>query len=112
MSKLDSEKQLALLAEQMNRIREQEQMAEADPNKKKGISWTKLLINATFVVITLLGVVASLETSPISMEKYIMFLGNFAAFWAPLVLAYAGGSSYGNYVKAKKEIEAAKVPAE
>ena len=111
MAKLDSERQLALLAEQMNRIREQEQAAEADPNKKKGISWTKLLINSTFVLITLLGVVASLEQSPISMDKYIQFLGNFAAFWAPLVLAYAGGSSYSNYVKAKKEIETGK-PAE
>lgn len=108
MTKLDRERQLALLAEQMNRIREQEQIFESDPNKKKGISWTKLLINSTFVVITLLGVVASLEQSPINMDKYIQFLGNFASLWAPLVLAYAGGSSYSNYIKAKKEIEAGK----
>lgn len=104
----NSEKQLALLAEQMNKIREQEQLTEVESTKKKGISWTKLLINATFVLITLLGVVASLETSPINMDKYIQFLGNFAAFWAPLVLAYAGGSSYSNYVKAKKDIESGK----
>lgn len=104
----NSERQLALLAEQMNKIREQEQLTEVESTKKKGISWTKLLINATFVLITLLGVVASLETSPINMDKYIQFLGNFAAFWAPLVLAYAGGSSYSNYVKAKKDIESGK----
>ena len=104
----NSERQLALLAEQMNKIREQEQLTEVESTNKKGISWTKLLINATFVLITLLGVVASLETSPINMDKYIQFLGNFAAFWAPLVLAYAGGSSYSNYVKAKKDIESGK----
>ena len=104
----NSERQLALLAEQMNKIREQEQLTEVESTKKKGIICTKLLINATFVLITLLGVVASLETSPINMDKYIQFLGNFAAFWAPLVLAYAGGSSYSNYVKAKKDIESGK----
>ncbi len=107
MTKEEREKQLALLSEQMNRLREQEQqVADAQPaTVKKSFSWTKFMINGSYMMFAVVGFLASIEGSPIDMDKYIRFLGDFAVIWAPIVVAYAGGSSFNNYVKAKKEVD-------
>jgi hypothetical protein len=63
-------------------------------------STSKWMINISFVVFGLCGVVGSVWQG-FDMTKYTQFLQTFAYIWAPLVVAVGGGRAFKNWVSKK-----------
>lgn len=79
----------------------------------KSSSTTKILINAVFVIVFLVGIVGSFLTKstviPFDMDAYIKFISAFAFIWFPLVIAYGTGRAFKNYTE--KRFAAPAAPA-
>ena len=88
---------LSDIKEQQDSVEIGEQPATADPKKT---SLSILIINISYILFGLCGVVGSLW-SGFDMTKYVQFLQVFAWIWAPLVIAVGGGRAIKN-VAAKK----------
>ena len=68
------------------------------PVKGDGVS--KWMINISFIVFGLCGVVGSIWNG-FDMTKYTQFLQTFAYVWAPLVVAVGGGRAFKNWTEKK-----------
>jgi hypothetical protein len=92
------------LEEQAKRLREEQmnyEFGEVSPNANpKDVSASKTLINVSFIVFGLCGIVGSFWDA-FDMTKYVEFLKVFAYIWAPLVIAVAGGRQAKNYINKK-----------
>jgi len=82
------------LSEQKKRIVEEQYSYEFGESRvianKKSISMSKSIINWTFIVIGVAGIIGSFWDG-FDMIKYVMFLKEYALIWAPLVIAVGGG---------------------
>jgi len=67
---------------------------------KKSISASKSIINWSFVVIGVAGIVGSFW-SEFDMNKYTQFLQQYAIIWAPLVIAVGSGRAFKGFVEKK-----------
>lgn len=106
----DPNKQDALIAglvSQAQQIEEEkstieigEQPATVD---KKSASVSKSIINVSYVIIFLVGVVGSFMSKQgiFDMDAYVKFIQVFAYIWAPLVVAVGGGRAFKNYTEKK-----------
>jgi len=85
-----------------------EEPATAD---KKSSSASKTIINISFIVIFVVGVVGSFLTKnttvTFDMDAYVKFISVFAYIWAPLVVAVGGGRAIKNYTEKKYNAEVA-----
>jgi hypothetical protein len=68
------------------------------PTRGDGVS--KWMINISFIVFGLAGVVGSVWNG-FDMTKYTQFLQTFAYVWAPLVVAVGGGRAFKNWTEKK-----------
>jgi len=68
--------------------------------QKKRQSMSIVLINISFVLILLTGIIGSFFES-FNMDKFVSFLQVFAYVWAPLLIAVAGGKSFKNWTEKK-----------
>jgi hypothetical protein len=92
------------LEEQIKRLSEEEmsyEFGEVNPNANpKDVSISKSIINLSYIVFGLCGVVGSFWDA-FDMIKYVEFLKVFAYIWAPLVIAVGGGRAFKNFVNKK-----------
>ena len=92
------------LTMQARKLREYSASVEfgaANPNAdKKSVSMSKLIINWSFVIFGLTGIIGSFWDG-FDMLKYTQFLETFAYIWAPLVIAVGGGMAVKNAVNKK-----------
>jgi len=92
------------LTEQAQRLREQSSQVEIEasptPPSAKSESTSKLIINASYIVFAVMGVVGSFWGA-FDMIKFVSFLEVFAYIWAPLVVAVGAGRGFKNYVTKK-----------
>ena len=90
--------------EQAKRLREEainvEIGAEPANADKKSVSVSKWIINISFIIFGICGIVGSFWAA-FDMMKFVEFLKVFAYIWAPLVIAVASGRSLKNYVSKK-----------
>ena len=63
-------------------------------------SMSIVLINISFILILLTGIVGSFFEG-FNMDKFVSFLQVFAYVWAPLLIAVAGGKSFKNWTEKK-----------
>jgi len=96
--------QASILMEQAKRLQEEsinyeigEQPANASP---KDVSASKTIINISFIIFGVMGIVGSFWTI-FDMMKYVEFLKVFTYIWAPLVVAVAGGRTMKNWISKK-----------
>lgn len=104
LSPEERERRARAYEEQARRLREAEfsyEFGEVSPHAdKKSKSVSKAIINGSFIVFGLMGVVGSFWDA-FDMEKYVSFLQTFAWVWAPLVIAVGGGRAFKNFVNRK-----------
>jgi len=71
----------------------------------KSPSASKAIINVSFIVIFVVGVVGSFLTKnttvTFDMDAYVKFISVFAYIWAPLVIAVGGGRAFKNFTEKK-----------
>jgi len=67
---------------------------------KKDRSFSKGIINWSFIAFGIVGIVGSFWQQ-FDMTKFTDFLETFALIWAPLVIAVGGGRSFKNYINKK-----------
>lgn len=96
--------QARIYNEMANRMESKEQRIEIGESRyestKKDRSFSKGIINWSFIAFGLVGIVGSFW-EPFSMTKFTNFLETFALIWAPLVIAVGGGRSFKNYINKK-----------
>lgn len=85
-------------------LESKEQRVELGESKfeptKKDVSFSKGIINWSFVAFGIVGIVGSF-LAQFDMTKFTEFLETFALIWAPLVIAVGGGRSFKNFVNKK-----------
>lgn len=88
------------IEEEKSTIEVGEEPATANP---KSVSVSKNIINVSYIVIFLVGVVGSFlsKQNIFDMDAYVKFIQVFAYIWAPLVLAVGGGRAFKNYTEKK-----------
>jgi len=100
------DRQIRELSEQKRKLSEEQYNYEFGPSSvpptKKSSSFSKNVINISFIVIGIVGIVGSFLIQ-FDMDKYTQFLQQFGVMWAPLVIAVGGGRAYKNYVTKKYE---------
>ena len=98
------DRQIKDLSEQKKRLSEEHYSNELGapiiPPTKRSISISKTIINVTFVVIGITGIVGSFW-SQFDMNKYTQFLQQYAIMWAPLIMAVGGGRAFKGYINKK-----------
>lgn len=104
LSPEQAREQARIYNEMANRMESKEQRIEVGEAKyeptKKDRSFSKAIINYSFIAFGLVGIVGSFW-EPFSMTKFTNFLETFALIWAPLVIAVGGGRSFKNYINKK-----------
>lgn len=90
------------LTKQAQKLKEQSMQLEigAVPDGGKKSSSSKLIINGSFIIFGLCGIIGSFWDL-FDMAKYVMFLETFAFIWAPLVVSVGGGMAVKNFVNKK-----------
>lgn len=100
----EAREQARIYSEMANRMESKEQRIELGESKyqptKKEASFSKGIINWSFVAFGIVGIVGSFW-SQFDMSKFTEFLETFALIWAPLVLAVGGGRSFKNFINKK-----------
>jgi len=97
-------KRASALAEQMERLQEQSSQIEIEPAStppsEKSVSTSKTIINASYIVFGLVGVVGSFWDA-FDMVKFVQFIEAFAYIWVPLVITVGAGRGFKNFVTKK-----------
>jgi transcriptional regulator of heat shock response len=92
------------LIEQAKRLREEAletSIGEVSKNvDQKSISFSKTMINISYIVFGIVGIVGSFWMD-FDMTKYTEFLKTFAYLWAPLVVAVGGGRAFKSLMNKK-----------
>lgn len=102
----DRERRARALEDQARNLREEEmnyEFGEESPYAdKKSKSISKNIINLSFIIFGIAGIVGSFW-SRFDMLKYVEFLRVFAWVWAPLVIMVGSGRAFKNFVNKKYE---------
>lgn len=100
----EARRQAQMYSDLASKLESKEQKIELGESKfeptKKDVSFSKGIINWSFIAFGIVGIVGSFW-APFSMTKFTDFLETFALIWAPLVLAVGGGRSFKNYINKK-----------
>lgn len=104
LSPEEARRQAQVYNELANSLESKEQRIELGESKfqptKKDVSFSKGIINWSFIAFGIVGIVGSFWTQ-FDMIKFTDFLETFALIWAPLVIAVGGGRSFKNFVNKK-----------
>lgn len=106
LSPKERSRQIRNYQEKLNNLIEEDMHYEVDEQPanadKKSVSVSKWIINISYCVFGLCGIVGSFWDK-FDMTKFTEFLSIFAYIWAPLVVCVAGGRSFKNFVNKKYE---------
>lgn len=100
----EARRQAQMYNELAGKLESKEQRIELGESKfqptKKDVSFSKGIINWSFITFGIVGIVGSFW-APFDMTKFTDFIETFALIWAPLILAVGGGRSFKNYINKK-----------
>ena len=98
------ERRARILEEQARKLREESINVEmGEPSIKptrKSVSQTKRIINISYCVFGIIGIIGSFWTK-FDMMKFTNFLRIFALLWAPLIISFGAGRAFKNYTTKK-----------
>jgi len=103
----ERDRQARAYEEQARRLRQESINVEIGPEQpatspedKKSRSMSKGIINWSFIIFGIMGVIGSFW-SVFDMIKYVSFLQTFAWIWAPLVIAVGSGRQVKHFIDKK-----------
>ncbi|MFW6029324.1 MAG: hypothetical protein ACOCRO_03630 [Halanaerobiales bacterium] len=100
----EARRQARMYNEMASKLESKEQTIELGESKykptKKDISFSKAIINWSFIAFGIVGIAGSF-LAQFDMTKFTNFLETFALIWAPLVIAVGGGRSFKNFINKK-----------